>query len=94
LGAPAFFISRIDSSTSWVAADRSPDLPASIARFNLPLMRCWAAESNLVVRRGDRRAASTRGYHVELITEQPIPLLAVGWGRHFGAGRLVAVEEG
>jgi len=53
-----------------------------------------AAETNLVVRRGDRRAASTRGYHVELITEQPIPLLAVGWGRHFGAGRLVAVEEG
>lgn len=57
--------------------------------------RTWeAAETNLVASRGDRRAASTRGYHAELEAEQPLPLLAVGWGRHFGAGRLVAVKPG
>jgi len=53
-----------------------------------------AAETNLVASRGDRRAASTSGYHVELNAERPMPLLAVGWGRHFGAGKLVATEEG
>jgi hypothetical protein len=57
--------------------------------------RTWgAAEENLVACRGDRRAASTRGYHAELNGDQPMPLLAVGWGRHFGAGRLVAVKPG
>jgi CRISPR-associated protein Csb2 len=44
-----------------------------------------------IIGRGDRKAASTLGYHLLLEAEQPIPLLGVGWGRHFGAGRLEAV---
>ena len=56
--------------------------------------RTWnAAETNLVASRGDRRAASTRGFHAELEADQPLPLLGVGWGRHFGAGRLVALSS-
>lgn len=40
--------------------------------------------------RGDRQAASGFGFHVELVSEQTLPALGVGWGRHFGAGRLEA----
>ena len=41
--------------------------------------------------RGDRKAASGLGYQIELASECPLPALAIGWGRHFGAGRLEAV---
>lgn len=44
-----------------------------------------------VIGRGDRNAASSLGYHLLLEAEKPMPLLGVGWGRHFGAGRLEAV---
>mgnify|MGYP001809964618 CR=1 FL=1 len=74
------------------------DSPQDGARIEHPRLgrlsaSTWEAEeANLVACRGDRRAASTRGYHAELKADQPIPLLAVGWGRHFGAGRLVGIE--
>jgi CRISPR-associated protein Csb2 len=38
--------------------------------------------------RGERKAASSIGFHLRLEAERPIPALGVGWGRHFGAGRL------
>jgi CRISPR-associated protein Csb2 len=41
--------------------------------------------------RGERKAASSLGYHLSMEAEHPLPLLGVGWGRHFGAGRLEAV---
>lgn len=41
--------------------------------------------------RGDRKAASGLGFHLALDCEQQLPALGVGWGRHFGAGRLEAV---
>ena len=41
--------------------------------------------------RGERKAASSLAFRVELSAEQPLPVLGVGWGRHFGAGRLEAV---
>jgi len=41
--------------------------------------------------RGDRKAASGLGFHVELQSEQGLPAIGIGWGRHFGAGRLEAV---
>ena len=41
--------------------------------------------------RGERKAASGLGFHVELLAERGIPALGIGWGRHFGAGRLEAV---
>lgn len=41
--------------------------------------------------RGERKAASSLAFRVELRGEQPLPALGVGWGRHFGAGRLEAV---
>jgi CRISPR-associated protein Csb2 len=41
--------------------------------------------------RGDRKAASGLGFHVELQAEQGLPAIGIGWGRHFGAGRLEAV---
>lgn len=41
--------------------------------------------------RGDRRAASGLGFHLELQAEQGLPAIGIGWGRHFGAGRLEAV---
>lgn len=50
------------------------------------------AEPNVVVRSSDRCVASRRSYHIELEAEQPLALLAVGCGRHFGIGRLVAME--
>ena len=53
-----------------------------------------ASETQLITSRGDRRAASCRGYHAVIAADQPLPLLAVGWGRHFGAGRLVALDPG
>jgi hypothetical protein len=43
-----------------------------------------------VVGRGDRKAASSLGFHLRLDAENPLPALGVGWGRHFGAGRLEA----
>lgn len=51
------------------------------------------SHANLITSRSDRRAASSRAYHAELEAEQPLPLLAVGWGRHFGAGRLEACMD-
>jgi hypothetical protein len=41
--------------------------------------------------RGERKAASGLGFHVELTAEQGMPEIGIGWGRHFGAGRLEAV---
>lgn len=41
--------------------------------------------------RGERKAASSLAFRVELSAEQPLPALGVGWGRHFGAGRLEVV---
>ena len=41
--------------------------------------------------RGERKAASGRGFHVELLAERGLPEIGIGWGRHFGAGRLEAV---
>ena len=41
--------------------------------------------------RGERKAASSRGFQVALHCERPLMALGVGWGRHFGAGRLEAV---
>jgi len=41
--------------------------------------------------RGDRKAASGLGFHLELVAEQGLPAIGIGWGRHFGAGRLEAV---
>ena len=38
--------------------------------------------------RGDRKPASGIGFHLQLESETPIPALAIGWGRHFGAGQL------
>jgi hypothetical protein len=58
-------------------------------RFGHLRARAWLSrEANLVTSRSDRRAASSSGYHAVLAAEKPLPLLAVGWGRHFGAGRL------
>jgi len=59
-------------------------------------IRAWAwqaRDTNLVTSRSDRRAASTRGYHAVLSADHPLPLLAVGWGRHFGGGRLISFEQ-
>lgn len=44
-----------------------------------------------IVGRGERKAASSMGYHVELEAENPLPVLGIGWGRHFGVGRLEVV---
>ncbi|MCT0247873.1 type I-U CRISPR-associated protein Csb2 [Synechococcus sp. CS-205] len=44
-----------------------------------------------IVGRGERKAASGLGFHLELDTEHALPALGIGWGRHFGAGRLEAV---
>lgn len=52
-----------------------------------------APQMRLIARRGDRIAASSLPYHVILEADQPLPLLGVGWGRHFGAGRLVAADS-
>ena len=41
--------------------------------------------------RGERKAASSLAFRIEISGEQPLPALGVGWGRHFGAGRLEAV---
>ena len=41
--------------------------------------------------RGERKAASGLGFHVELLAERGMPEIGIGWGRHFGAGRLEAV---
>lgn len=41
--------------------------------------------------RGERKAASGLGFHVELESERGLPAIGIGWGRHFGAGRLEAV---
>jgi len=49
-----------------------------------------APHQPLLARRGERIAASSVPYHVVLEADHPLPLLGVGWGRHFGAGRLVA----
>ncbi|MFY8147699.1 MAG: type I-G CRISPR-associated protein Csb2 [Prochlorococcaceae cyanobacterium] len=43
-----------------------------------------------IINRGDRKAASSLGFHVQLEAEHPLPVLGIGWGRHFGAGRLEA----
>jgi CRISPR-associated protein Csb2 len=44
-----------------------------------------------LIQRGERQAASGLGFHLELEAEQGLPALGIGWGRHFGAGRLEAV---
>jgi CRISPR-associated protein Csb2 len=49
------------------------------------------ADEKRVVGRGERKAASSLGYHVELEAEHPLPVLGIGWGRHFGVGRLEVV---
>ena len=41
--------------------------------------------------RGDRKAASSLGFHLQICSDQPLPSIGIGWGRHFGAGRLEAV---
>ena len=41
--------------------------------------------------RGERKAASGLGFHVELTAVEGLPAIGIGWGRHFGAGRLEAV---
>ena len=41
--------------------------------------------------RGERKAASGLGFHVELLAVRGMPEIGIGWGRHFGAGRLEAV---
>lgn len=48
-------------------------------------------DEHRIVGRGERKAASGLGFHLELETEQVLPALGIGWGRHFGAGRLEAV---
>lgn len=40
--------------------------------------------------RGERKAASGLGFHLELLAERGMPEIGIGWGRHFGAGRLKA----
>lgn len=54
---------------------------------------CEAPDQLLLVRRGERVPACSRLYHVWMEANQPLLMLGVGWGRHFGAGRLVAVED-
>jgi CRISPR-associated protein Csb2 len=49
------------------------------------------ADEKRIVGRGERKAASSLGYHVELEAEHPLPVLGIGWGRHFGVGRLEVV---
>jgi hypothetical protein len=44
-----------------------------------------------LTQRGERQAASGLGFHLELEAEQGLPALGIGWGRHFGAGRLEAL---
>jgi CRISPR-associated protein Csb2 len=41
--------------------------------------------------RGDRKAASSLAFHVQICSDQPLRSIGIGWGRHFGAGRLEAV---
>lgn len=41
--------------------------------------------------RGERKAASSLGFRISISSEQPLLVLGIGWGRHFGAGRLDAV---
>lgn len=41
--------------------------------------------------RGERKAASGLGFHLRLQAERGLPEIGIGWGRHFGAGRLEAV---
>jgi CRISPR-associated protein Csb2 len=41
--------------------------------------------------RGERKAASSLGFQIDMECERPLTALGVGWGRHFGAGRLEAV---
>jgi hypothetical protein len=48
-------------------------------------------EQQRVSGRGERKAASSLGFRIEISSDQPLPVLGVGWGRHFGAGRLEAV---
>jgi hypothetical protein len=48
-------------------------------------------DENQLFGRGERKAASSLGYQLSLQAEHPLPLLGIGWGRHFGAGRLEAV---
>lgn len=73
-----------------------PDDAVCLSHASLGRIRAqaWPAnEANLVTSRSDRRAASTHGFHAVLSADAPLPLLAVGWGRHFGAGRLVACDQ-
>lgn len=42
--------------------------------------------------RGGRKAASSLGFMIGLEFDRPLLALGMGWGRHFGAGRLEAVE--
>jgi len=44
-----------------------------------------------VIGRGERKAASSLGFQIEISSKHPLPALGVGWGRHFGAGRLETV---
>lgn len=44
-----------------------------------------------VTARGERQAASSLGFRIEISSERALHALGVGWGRHFGAGRLEAV---
>lgn len=46
-----------------------------------------------VTSRGDRKAASGLGFHVQITSEQPVQAMAVGWGRHFGAGQLAGCNQ-
>lgn len=48
-------------------------------------------EQQRVSGRGERKAASSLGFRIAISSVNPLPVLGVGWGRHFGAGRLEAV---
>lgn len=41
--------------------------------------------------RGERQAASSLGFRLEVTSERPLAALGIGWGRHFGAGQLEVV---
>lgn len=44
----------------------------------------------VVTQRGNRSAGADWGFSIQVETETPVSLVSCGWGRRFGAGRLVA----
>ena len=60
-----------------------------IGTAGLVKVRTRAVEAPYRAKRGGRRALSDQAYEVEVITEHPINLLAIGSARKFGCGQLI-----